>query len=491
VTIRARLVIAFTVLLLVVIAGLGIVMVRSTRAALTEQIDDQLAEIQHRAYEEHGRRGRGFPGDLLEADPSGREVALVIMTGDGATALAVPSGYYDEPDPLPDAKGFLGDSEHGITTIGSTEGSLSYRAVSLPLTDGGVEVWAVPLDEVEEAVGGLLGTLLLAGAGVLLLGAAATWWTVRKGLQPVDRMVETATAIADGDLSSRVPDTEPNTELGRLGGALNDMLGQIEDAFDAERDAQDRLRLFIADASHELRTPISAIQGYAELYRKGALDDREDLNNAMRRVGTESARMERLVGDLLLLARLDREQPRDHRSVDLYAVVRDAVADSNAIEPDRSIELNGAGPAMVMGDEQQLTQVVANLLANARTHTPQGAPVGVNVAKENGRVRLTVLDNGPGLPDEHLPHVFDRFYRADSSRARRTGGTGLGLAIVAAIVSAHEGTVAVASEPGRGAQFTVTLPGVTKTSANTTPGTGERTRRDEPIVASGSAHPVS
>lgn len=457
-TIRTRLVIAFTVLLLVVIAGLGIVMVRSTRAALTEQIDDQLVEIQHRAYEGYGRRGRGFPGDLLEPDPSGREVALVVMAGDGETALTVPSGYDDEPDPLPDAARFLDDPAEGITTVASTDGTLSYRAVSLPLSNGGVEVWAVPLDEVDDAVGGLVGTLLMAGAGVLLLGAAATWWTVRSGLRPVDRMVETATAIADGDLSSRVPDTEPNTELGRLGGALNDMLGQIEAAFDAEREAQDRLRLFIADASHELRTPIAAIQGYAELYRKGALSDEADLDNAMRRVGTETARMERLVGDLLLLARLDREQPRDHRTVDLSAIARDAVADSTAIEPERSIELHGDDPALVLGDEQQLTQVVANLLTNARSHTPPGAPVSVEVARHDATIRLSVLDNGSGLPEKHLPHVFDRFYRVDSSRARRSGGAGLGLAIVAAIVSAHGGTVVVINEPGHGARFTVTLP---------------------------------
>jgi two-component system OmpR family sensor kinase len=277
-------------------------------------------------------------------------------------------------------------------------------------------------------------------------------------------MVETATAIADGDLSSRVPDTEPNTELGRLGGALNDMLGQVEDAFDAEREAQDRLRLFIADASHELRTPIAAIQGYAELYRKGALSDEEDLDNAMRRVGTETARMERLVGDLLLLARLDREQPRDHRPVDLHAVTRDAVADSTAIEPDRAIELRGDDPALVLGDEQQLTQVVANLLTNARSHTPPGAPVSIEVARHDGNIRLSVLDNGSGLPEEHLPHVFDRFYRVDSSRARRSGGAGLGLAIVAAIVSAHGGTVTVINEPGHGARFTVTLPAAARRS---------------------------
>ena len=271
-------------------------------------------------------------------------------------------------------------------------------------------------------------------------------------------MVDTATAIAGGDLTQRVHDVDSSTELGRLGTALNEMLVQIEDAITQEQAAKERLTNFVADASHELRPPIAAVLGYSELYRNGALLEQKDIDNAMRRIGTETSRMERLVADLLLLARLDQQQAMVPAPVNLAAVVRDAVTDSQAIDPDYPITVVGSDPVRVVGDEQRLTQVVANLLANARVHTPKGTQVTLTLREADSRVILDVVDDGPGLPEEDADKLFERFYRIDSSRSRASGGAGLGLAIVAAIVAAHGGTIEAANQEGHGARVTLTLP---------------------------------
>ena len=218
------------------------------------------------------------------------------------------------------------------------------------------------------------------------------------------------------------------------------------------------MKQFIADASHELRTPITSVKGYAELYRAGGLPDEESLTNAMTRIEKEAGRMGGLVEDLLLLARLDRENSMEHAPVDLRLLVDDAVADFEALEPDRPVHVDAVDTAFVNGDEGRLTQVIANLLGNARTHTPAGSPVDVSLALDNGHVVLHVTDDGSGIPEDELERVFDRFHRVDGSRARKSGGSGLGLSIVAAIVAAHSGDVAAENIEGRGARFTVTLP---------------------------------
>ncbi len=460
-SLRTRLVAGFTVLLFAAIAGLGVVAVSSTRSALTAQIDAQLRGVEAR----FGLRPRlgggsfGPPGVGAETQLV-RPLAYMSVDADGAIVSAVPSGFEDDPDPLPDPDSFdeLLAAPEGIATIPSQDGSLDYRAIAVPTVDGGIGVGAVPLDDVDAAVSGLIGAVLASGAGLLVLGAAATWWTVRRELRPVDRMVETATTIASGDLTHRIPNADEATELGQLSAALNEMLTRIEEAFEHEKDAQERLKRFVADASHELRTPLAAVQGYTELYRKGALDDHEELDKAMQRIRKESARMQRLVDDLLLLAQLDRAQSMDQRRVGLSAIVRDVVTDSQAIEPNRPINVECSDPGYVIGDEQRLAQVVTNLLSNARTHTPAGTPVHVTLQRSNGRVTLEVIDDGPGLPADQLDRLFDRFHRVDTSRARQSGGTGLGLAIVAAIIEAHGGSVTAANDPGHGARFTIDLP---------------------------------
>ncbi len=338
--------------------------------------------------------------------------------------------------------------------------------------------------------------------GLAIVGVAI----VRASLRPLRDIEQTAQAIAAGDLSRRVPDQDPTTEVGQLGRSLNTMLSQIESSFYAQaqseaaaRRSEERMRQFVADASHELRTPLTAMRGYAEYYRqRGGMDDgpaahgqpgpdqagtdqaspgqaspglgsngqlgRADMDRIMQRVEQESARMGVLVEDMLLLARLDQQRPIEHRPVDLLTLAADAVQDARIIAPDRDISLDvGSGAAfLILGDEVRLRQVIGNLMNNALTHTPEGTPVAVRLLPGPRQpvpsVVLEVADQGPGLRQDQAEHVFERFYRADQARTRKAGGTGLGLAIVAALVAAHDGTVALKTAPGQGATFRITLP---------------------------------
>ena len=460
---QTRLVATFSLLLLIVVAVVGIAVVGSTRSVLVGAIDEDLAVIQA------GIRDKFLNStDLLEqvtltVDPDRPAVkspqALVIVDVQERTVEGQASGFTDDPDPLPNIETFANLIAKGeISTISSEDNSLNYRAFAWATDTGEIGVWAVPLAEVDSAVSNLVRTFAITAVIVAVFGALATWFAVRRELRPVDQMVDTATAIAAGDLTQRVDVIHSSTELGRLGTALNEMLVQIEDAIIEEQNAKARLTDFVADASHELRTPIAAVLGYSELYRQGALVESKDIDNAMRRTGTETSRMERLVGDLLLLARLDRQQAFKPTSVNLTEVVRDAVTNSEAIDADYPITFDVVGSIRVMGDEQRLTQVVANLLANARVHTPKGTSVAVSLREKDHRVILNVIDDGPGLPEEEAGKLFERFYRIDSSRSRDTGGAGLGLAIVAAIVAAHDGTIEASNEDGHGARVTVSLP---------------------------------
>jgi two-component system, OmpR family, sensor kinase len=280
---------------------------------------------------------------------------------------------------------------------------------------------------------------------------------VRIGLRPLDAIGSTAAAIAGGDLSRRVDRSEAHTEVGRLGLALNSMLGQIESAFRAKDASERRLRRFVADASHELRTPLAAVRAYAELFTRGADRRPDDLARAMEGITRESERMSLLVDDLLLLARLDEGRPLERQQVQLEELVGEAVDTARAVDPDRPIDVE-LQPASVLGDYDRLRQIVDNLLGNARAHTPPGAPVRVRVRGDDGSAKIEVEDSGPGLGTEDVERVFERFYRSDSSRSRDSGGVGLGLSIVAAVARAHGGSVVAASEVGRGATFRITLP---------------------------------
>jgi two-component system OmpR family sensor kinase len=264
--------------------------------------------------------------------------------------------------------------------------------------------------------------------------------------------------ITKGDLTRRVEPATSDTEIGRLGLALNGMLAQIEAAFAERTRSENRLRRFIADASHELRTPLTSVRGYAEMLRRGAERSPEDSTLARRRIEEESVRMSVMVDDMLVLARLGQGRPLESEPVDLQQVARDAVADAHAVSPQRDIALNAPVPVVIAGDDTRLRQAVGNLVRNALVHTPTDSPIEVGVSTDDGFARVTVVDHGPGLSRDDAGRVFEPFYRADPSRSRDSGGVGLGLSIVAAVVSAHGGDVKVTDTPGGGATFEIDLP---------------------------------
>src|SRR5919198_1906279 len=401
--------------------------------------------------DDHGPGPR--PGDLpgyavgLRRDANGKQVGKPVVVTSSTARLATPK--------------FPADLPVGHTvTVGSVGSSLQYRVRAYPTRDQpGTTLVAIPLREVSQTLNRLLLVLGLVIGGVLLALGALAWWVVRLGLRPLDRMGATAGAIAAGDLSRRVSPASSRTEVGRLGLALNGMLAQIEKAF-AEREASEsRLRRFLADASHELRTPLSSIRGYAELFRMGAAKETADTEKAMRRIEEEARRMGVLVEDLLALARVDEVRDPVREPVELRGLARDAVDDSRAVAPERSIELDANGPATVLGDRDELRKVIANLMRNAIVHTPAGTPIEVRVLSSNGDAVLEVRDHGPGLPPGTEPHeLFERFWRSEPGRRQGPGGAGLGLAIVSAIVAAHGGSVSAANAEGGGASFVVRLP---------------------------------
>jgi two-component system OmpR family sensor kinase len=339
-----------------------------------------------------------------------------------------------------------------------------WRVLALPTRSGGGSVVvAGALSQVDTTMDRVRLVCLLVGAGLLVVLAAVGWFWVRAGLRPLRRIEETAAAIAGGDLSRRVPPTTADTtEVGRLTTSLNGMLAQIESAVAARARSEERLRRFVADASHELRTPLAGINGFAQLYRMGGAE----VEATMDRIERESVRLTELVDDLLLLAQVDEGGLALRRApMDLRTLAADALHDLQALDPAREVTLTGPGgadgpaPAPVEGDEARLRQVVSNLVGNAVAHTPAGSPVRVGVGTLDGRAVLELADSGPGLPPEAATRVFDRFYRADTSRARdHGGGAGLGLAIVWSLVTAHGGEVTVSSRPGEGATFRVGLP---------------------------------
>ncbi|MGW1785341.1 sensor histidine kinase [Streptomyces sp. NPDC002143] len=420
-------------------------------------------------YDELDRRLTTTTAGMATADAAGIEVAgdgssgygWIKFGGDLYIAL-VDSGdrprgpgprYLDPPPPA---------GTPVTTPANDSAGSAEYRLATARLADGRTAVAALDTAATEAAVRRavlvVIAVQLLADVVLAVLGVLV----VRRSLRPLEHAAQTADRVADGDFAPRLVDARvaPQTEVGRLADALNRMLDQIHTALAARDASEERLRQFGADASHELRTPLQSIRGYGELYQQGALADSQAVDEAVERMLAEVHRMTRLVESLLMLARFDEDDPADLEPVDLSRVVTESCRDAAAVEPARPWTVSVAADVTVRGDEAQLRGVVANLLANVRMHTLPDTPCSVDLSVVRDQPVLRVGDEGPGIPAEALPHVFDRFYRADRSRSRARGGSGLGLglAIVAAIADLHSGTVRVESPTGGGTLIEVVLP---------------------------------
>jgi two-component system, OmpR family, sensor kinase len=469
-SLRARLLAAVLALAAVGLLLLGAVTYYEQRSFLYDRIDAQVRTASGQiGFQLEKAMGRATPGD-------GDDRGAPAPHGGGPN-FGLPAGTYGQKRAADGTvifgKVFAVNStvtakpalpanlpiDRIITVNGQDGAGTRYRVLAeRDPRDSTINVAAVPMRATDDNLDRLLVVLALVIAAVLALLGVVLWVVVRVGLLPLDRMGHTAGAIAGGDLSHRVESTDPRTEVGRLGIALNAMLDRLERAFGEREASEDRLRQFLADASHELRTPLASIRGYAELYRMGAARQPADVEKGMRRIEEEAARMGALVEDLLTLARLDEVADAPHGRVDVASIVRDAVDDGRATAPDREIRARVDGPAVVLGDADQLRQVLGNLLRNAFVHTPPGTEIDVSVERRDGEVRLEVRDHGPGLPPGDPAALFERFWRSEGGRERGKGGAGLGLAIVAAIVDAHGGQVEAGDAPGGGASFVVRLP---------------------------------
>jgi two-component system OmpR family sensor kinase len=348
-----------------------------------------------------------------------------------------------------------------FTIEGNDRNRSEYRVLAriLPGEIGSV-LTAVSLDGVEKSINQLRFLFFAVGIVVLFFLAFIARRIIGISLKPLTQVEETAEAFAKGDYTARLPEARGDTEVGKLTWALNQMLSRIEESFEARKASEDKLRRFVADASHELRTPLTAIRGFAELHRQGAIKGEEKTGELVRRIEQESIRMSTLVEDLLLLARLDQSREMERSPIDLKTLINEAVTSAKVAGPNHPIEVDlPSDDVFVLGDSMRIHQVVANLLANARTHTPTGTKIRLKLEEGEKGVSIEVSDNGPGLSKEDQARIFERFYRADPSRVRNGGeGTGLGLSIVDAVMRAHGGTVSVTSEVGHGATFKLFFP---------------------------------
>ncbi|WP_157249147.1 HAMP domain-containing sensor histidine kinase [Nonomuraea typhae] len=457
---RIKLIAAVLALLGLGLTFIGVISVSVLNRYLIDRVDGQIELITQRVRGKlRHDMGNSVPRKqlLIESDS-----IVIIMRPDGRPAP--PYTNLREVDLKP--KPVRTEVVDAPVTVHAVSGDGEWRVRRTDTQWGEVTV-AVDLSEVGDITRRLILIELLGGGGILLILAVVGVALVRRSLRSLGEIERTAGAIAGGELGRRVPDGDPRTEVGRLATAINGMLAQIESAFAARsaseaaaRRSEDRMRQFVGDASHELRTPLTSILGYAEYSRQNPGADPSEM---LRRVEKAAGRMSLLVDDLLLLARVDQQRPLQMRPVDMLALAADAVHDARILAPDRNVKLEVVGDAalIVSGDEVRLRQVVANLMSNALHHTDPGTPVTVRVGAGARTAFLEVADQGPGLTPEQLERVFERFYRADSARSRRTGedrGSGLGLAIVRALVEAHGGAVRVHSRPGAGATFRVELP---------------------------------
>lgn len=478
---RARLIAIVTAMLL---AGLGIsVALTSTVLSryLTDQLDTQLnvtaSQVVPQAVYAYRETGQAYlPNDyyILAFFPEVGSRPLVSGTTTEKYGIPAITAYTFTQDTIPS----------GVFTVDGVQdgngGTSEWRAQYFAFQDGSkiTGYVALPLAPVQQTVAQIQRILIVTTLALTVLGATIGYVAIRRSLRPLHTIERTAARIADGDLSQRVPQAPVTTEVGSLARSLNTMLAQIEQSFDAQEASEARMRRFVSDASHELRTPLATVRGYGELYRMGALTTPDAMDDTMRRIEDSATRMGTLVNDLLALARLDEGRPIRSDPVDLVTLARDSVDDLHALDPSRTVRLTALdgvsppAPVTVTGDEDRLRQVLTNLIGNVAQHTPAGtaAEIAVGPGEDPEQVVLEVRDHGPGIPADQAGRVFERFYRADSSRNRSSGGSGLGMAIVAAIVAAHRGTVSVHETDGGGLTVRAVLPAQSRSDDLREPG---------------------
>jgi two-component system OmpR family sensor kinase len=453
---RSRLLLASGILLGVVLLG-AIVLLQTQQSYLIDQVDDQLAAARPLVRVRPPSMSELPPEPpQAESDSPISNVYIGTIDAGGSLVTVLQGQLLDDAPALDLTDTELQQHANGapITVGGQQTGARFRVAVIQPTTASDqLSIVALPLDEVDNAVSRLrwtLGGVLIAVAIVLVV---VVWWVQRLSLRPIARLTAAADAIAGGDHGHRVLVADPRTEAGKLATAFNVMLD--------ERDAtEERLRVFVADASHELRTPLTSIRGYLDLYREGGFQGRPELDDMVRRMSQESNRMNDLVEDLLLLANLDQHRPLRRERVDLGHLLTDAASDAAVLQPERPITVDIAAPGRIetIGDTYRLQQVISALIANALTYTQRHARLHLIARATPVGCELVVADDGPGIAAHDAARVFDRFYRGDASRTRRTGGSGLGLAIAQSIVHAHGGTITLRTAPGQGCRFVITLP---------------------------------
>jgi len=471
-SLRNRLLVSVLIVSAIGIAASDFGAIQSLRHFLVGQLDTQLTTISHNTQMQLDRAGiesqqqatddmQFMPIRPLRGVPTTTTVTLLDQNG---AVIGHIGGDLMGSSTGAEFKGFT--LEKVLATQGkpfnlNSENDLHYRviATSLPSGQGSVLV-ASSLENVSKTLKELGFLFLLISLLVLALVGLLARAFIRISLKPLSEVEATAAAIAQGDLSARLPEAKPTTEVGKLTTSLNRMLERIEESFAVRVESESKLRRFVADASHELRTPLTAIRGFAELHRQGAVSGEEKTKELVQRIEKESIRMGSLVEDLLLLARMDQTPELAKEPVDLDNLIHEVVASARAAGPDHPITVDlPEGDNFVLGDSTRIHQAVANLLANARTHTPSGTPITVSIKQRESETTITVADKGPGLSHADQEKIFERFYRADTSRARTKGeGSGLGLSIVDAVMKSHGGSVSVLSELGQGCEFTLHFP---------------------------------
>lgn len=487
-SLRARLLCVVALLLATALLIAGVLTLAALGTQLRTQVDENLREVGGSRLSLERLLDQLDTSPPLQDDALPSQYVVQMNYDDGSHGLPLADGHRDRDLPaLPWVHSSVLSQNREFRTIGRDEEAwrlliTKVRYANHPAgpVDGTVVV-ALPLRTVHQTLWLVTFRFALASAALLGMMLLVGYFAIGRAFRPLREVQAVARAFGGGDTTRRVDVTAPRSEVGQLGESMNSMLEQIETTLAAREASEARMRRFVGDAGHELRTPLAAVRGFAELFRMGAVTEPGDVRRTFRRIEDESTRMATLVEDLLVLARMDAHRPVRTGPVDLLVLAADAAHNATVLAPDRHVSVTGLDggsphPVPLTGDEDRLRQVVTNLMANAIRHTPADAPIRLAVGVNEDRAVLAVIDHGPGVRPELADKIFERFFRADDSRSRESGGSGLGLAIVAAIVAAHRGTTRVQQTPGGGATFVVTLPAASSQPApSQIPGAAQRT----------------